>query len=129
MVSEVGLVFWVEVISAVLSSFSGSLVIRFLESFGFLMVFFLIFIGDLPFFVLACDLVERPEKWGGGGSSVPLPECFVDGLPCFSNGQCEISTFGVLGDEVLWRCPRLRKQCESEVLDRLERKHVKKKRG
>lgn len=38
-----------------------------------------------------------------------VPNCFVDGLPCEHYGQCEISTFGVMGDEVIWRCPRLGK--------------------
>ena len=38
-----------------------------------------------------------------------VPNCFVDGLPCEHYGQCEIFQFGVMGDEVVWRCPRLNK--------------------
>jgi len=62
-------------------------------------------------------------------SSVSLPKCFVDGLPCFNNGQCEISTFGVLGDAVVWRCPRFRlggDSSQKRVLDEIDRKYVKK---
>ena len=35
------------------------------------------------------------------------PKCPFDGLPCEHYGNCEVSTFGTVGDEILWRCPRL----------------------
>ena len=67
----------------------------------------------------------------GSGSSKSVPICFFDGLLCEHYGQCEIWTFGVLGDEVVWRCRRLEKSdgklSKDEVLDRIERKYVKKK--
>jgi len=71
---------------------------------------------------------------GSGSSEVALPKCFIDGLPCFNNGQCEISTFGVLGDAVVWRCPRFklggdRSENDKNVLDDVEKKYLKKREG
>lgn len=46
-----------------------------------------------------------------------VPICFVDGLACEYYGQCEISQSGVMGDEVVWRCPRLSKLKEKKRVD------------
>lgn len=54
-----------------------------------------------------------------------VPNCFVDGKPCYRGGQCSISLFGVLAkdrkEEVLWECPRL---SDKNVLDGIEKKYL-----